>query len=350
MASTAEKHHQAALDYLGQGDSEAALTAIERSLAADFTWAASHATHGLVLANRGDRLAARRAVSAALKLDPLLPYAHFACGVLLQDEDPDQAIEELETAQRGDPDNPRFSMQLAVAYLKRGDEAAARSRLLATIESDPENTTAYILLADLAMMAGDRAEAIRLTDCILAIDPDHGEALLVRCQLALLEGDGAVLTRCSEELLARDPGNQRALELAALGSLSRSVPWRPWWWFLSWRARSDQRKVTLLALLALGGILALSLLLVTVAPDLAVGFHAVLWLLFAYLVAAHHQLAAPHPANQGRGACPHPRPHPEDRPRAQGQAQTAAADAIRPYEPARPRPDASLKAGHRAAA
>ena len=42
----------------------------------------------------------------------------------------------------------------------------------------------------------------------------------------------------------------------------------------------------------LGGILALSLLLVAVAPNLAVAFHGILWLLFGYFLGAHISLRA----------------------------------------------------------
>ncbi len=290
--STAEKYHQAALDHLGRGEPEAALSAIERSLATNFSWAASHATHGLVLATNGKRAAAERAVTAALKLDPQLPYAHFAQGVLIQDEDPNLAVQAFSRALEGDPDNPRFLLQLAVSHLKAGDRDAARSRLMAAVESEPENTTALILLADLYLAQGQWDEAASYTDRILETEPEHSEALLVRCQLALLQGDGRVLECSAKALLAKDPIDKRALEMAALGSLSCERLWRPWWSFMVWRARNDQRKVTLWALLGLGGVLAVSFLLVAVLPNLAVAFHGLLWLIFGYFLGAHFSLRA----------------------------------------------------------
>ena len=131
--------------------------------------------------------AAARALATAEKLDPELPYVHFARGIVLDQRDPRRAIEAFRTALAGDPENPRFMLHLGLALVRQGDRREARKLLSRVSELEPEDTLSLMLLADVAIADKDWAEARRLSEDPLTLEQLSAEFGVSRERIRQIE-------------------------------------------------------------------------------------------------------------------------------------------------------------------
>jgi predicted Zn-dependent protease len=94
---------------------------------------------------RVDSASGLRYAQEAVKLDPRLPFGHYLVGLLLVDTNSyEQAIPELEIAQRALPEEPKVYYALATAYARVGrrqDAARARAEFLRLSQTARESSS-----------------------------------------------------------------------------------------------------------------------------------------------------------------------------------------------------------------
>lgn len=117
--------------------------------------------HAVAMENAGDASAAVMAYQAEIQSDPSFGLAHAGLGALfLRLRRFDEAIGSLETAVKLLPGNPSPVGSLAMALLRRGRVAEARSWATKLTQMTPEAQPAYMLLADCCYAMRDQAGII----------------------------------------------------------------------------------------------------------------------------------------------------------------------------------------------
>lgn len=122
----------------------------------------------ILMAGRASYLMATRNTAGAAKAFEALvaryfetPNVHYANGVFLLQEQPDQAIEEFRRELELQPGHPSSLMQIAYEYLKRGDAAAALPWAQQATTAAPNTFTARKALGQALLETGDVNGAIR---------------------------------------------------------------------------------------------------------------------------------------------------------------------------------------------
>lgn len=163
-------------------------------------------------------------MNRALSLDPDLPEAHLARAAYLYrcHSDFDNALEEIDTAGRIRPSDPRvLSYRASVLSLMGDFEGALRTRLK-TIGLDPMNADLLMEIAYLYMVLREYDEADRCWNRCLALAPEYSGVYEIKAKNCWLwHGDAkmarAILDRMPETPQSTDPlwifGNMYTQEL-----------------------------------------------------------------------------------------------------------------------------------------
>ncbi|HEV3416323.1 MAG TPA: FG-GAP-like repeat-containing protein, partial [Pirellulales bacterium] len=138
---------------------------------------------------------AHESLTKAIELVPEEPATWADRGLLLiRDGRPDEAIHDLEEAQRLAPDNAAIQQLLALAEQRRGQLAAAAEHFRAALKQEPTNIQALYRLAqviDQQHEADSDLEYQRLMNRILSVQPDNLFVLQNRLRVAARLGDRA---------------------------------------------------------------------------------------------------------------------------------------------------------------
>ncbi|MFQ6673065.1 MAG: HEAT repeat domain-containing protein, partial [Candidatus Tectimicrobiota bacterium] len=126
---------------------------------------------------RGDRAAARRHLTAAVRLDPSVA-AHLAFGLLERKAgNLEAAAQHLKEASGLDPAGTTALVALGDLYLAMGQKAEAEATIRAAVARDPLNPAPAAHLGQLAFVANDRPTAEAWFTQALASDPRWHPAL-----------------------------------------------------------------------------------------------------------------------------------------------------------------------------
>ena len=130
-----------------------------------------------------ERLAALPAGRAAL---------HLLQGqAFLRDQNYDLALEELQAAERLNPDLPRLHFSLGVAHSLLGHNQEAIAALGIAVNRYPQDTAAQYYLADAYAKDGKFPEARRGAEAVLKLDPKSPEATGLLGRILFREGRAA---------------------------------------------------------------------------------------------------------------------------------------------------------------
>jgi TolB-like protein/Flp pilus assembly protein TadD len=203
-----------------------------RAVELDSNFALAHAELSIVLSymyyGRGgstDRMTAAKASwEKALSLDPDLPEAHLARAAYLYRclGDFDSALEQIETAGRIRPNDPRVLSYRASALNLMGDFEGSLQARLQAVELDPLNADLLMEIAYLHMLFREYDQADRFWDRCLALAPEYSGTYEIKAKNCWLwHGDArkarAVLDRMPETPQSTDPlwvfGNMYTQEL-----------------------------------------------------------------------------------------------------------------------------------------
>jgi tetratricopeptide (TPR) repeat protein len=103
---------------------------------------------------------------------PETPHVHYAYGVFLLGEQPDQAIEEFNRELAIQPAHPWSLMQIAYEYLKRGEPAAALPFAKQAVDVAPKAFPARKALGQALLETGDVEGAIRELQAGIGLAPE----------------------------------------------------------------------------------------------------------------------------------------------------------------------------------
>ncbi len=122
----------------------------------------------VLLAGRASYYASMRLSASAQKAFEELvtlysdtPNVHYAYGVFLTSERPDEAIEQFKTELKLSTRHPWARMQIASEYIRRGDFESARPWAEQAVTEAPHLYTAHLTLGQVLLEGGDVPEAIR---------------------------------------------------------------------------------------------------------------------------------------------------------------------------------------------
>lgn len=139
----------------------------------------AHRREMVMLAGRGAYYRAARRPAAAKPAFELLvqrypdaPNVHYAYGVFLLEEDPDQAIAEFQQELKISPDHVPSLLQIAFEYLKRSDWEAARPWAQRIVELDPGDFAGRRALGQVLLETGETDGSIEQLETGVRLAPD----------------------------------------------------------------------------------------------------------------------------------------------------------------------------------
>jgi tetratricopeptide (TPR) repeat protein len=181
-------------------------------------------TAGRALLVSGGRASAD-AVKALARLAeqyPDAPNVHYAYGLFLTAEHPDEALEQFRQELHISPDHAMARVQIAQEQLKRGEREAALPLATEAARLAPDNFVARRLLGQLRLETGDVQGAIAELESAKQLQPDSPS---VRFQLARAyqrakrtadaERERAEFTRLERELRVQRGGSNAVGDLEA---------------------------------------------------------------------------------------------------------------------------------------
>jgi tetratricopeptide (TPR) repeat protein len=142
---------------------------------------------------------------------PDAPNVHYAYGLLLSSEHPDEALAQFGEELRVSPDHAMARVYLAQELLKRAEHDAARPLAEAAVRLAPDNFMARRVLGQLRLEAGDAPEAIAELETAKALQP-HSPSVrfhLARAYRRAQRLDDAVRERAEFTRLERELRAQR---------------------------------------------------------------------------------------------------------------------------------------------
>jgi tetratricopeptide (TPR) repeat protein len=116
--------------------------------------------------------AAQSAFEELVNRYPETPHVHYAYGVFLTAEQPDQAIEQFQQELKVSPRHPWAKMQLAYEYIRRGDWESARPWAEQAVEEAPNVFVARRALGQVLLETGDVEGAIRELEAGVKMEPN----------------------------------------------------------------------------------------------------------------------------------------------------------------------------------
>lgn len=116
------------------------------------------------------------AFDRAVALKPDYAAGHFLrAQASIRQGDTSQAVQSLERARQGAPQDVGLAFQLGVLYYQRGDATLARGEFARAVSVNPDYANARYFLGLIADGAGERDEAIQEFERVLQLNPGHPE-------------------------------------------------------------------------------------------------------------------------------------------------------------------------------
>jgi len=240
--------------WLAEGELAAAEQVLREALAEDATAVRAQVLLGRLLCERGDRVEARRELTAAAqtasslaekpRLSPRtrarqLRYLGLATRLLgrfhpandafrasdeldgtsadtrlewaelyIDTHDLTRAAERVQAVLADNPAHARAQLLSArIAFASAGDSGTAQAALARALAVNPRLAAAHVLRASIALRDGDVTLADAALDEALAINPVEQEALATRAAVRFLEGDSEGFAEQERAALARNPHN-----------------------------------------------------------------------------------------------------------------------------------------------
>lgn len=189
-SATAELQLATALRALGAND--AALQALERTLALDPHLTAAMLEEGSLLADRSDYSGASDLFRRAIAVAPQEAAAHLWLGdMLLRSGDFDKALAEFRTASRLDPKDAGTAQGSGLVKLQQGDFAAAAAEFRRALAMRPNYLDAERGLAHALSAQHVWKEAAQMLQRIVAASPDSSSDAVALGNALLAMGDKA---------------------------------------------------------------------------------------------------------------------------------------------------------------
>jgi tetratricopeptide (TPR) repeat protein len=116
--------------------------------------------------------AAQKAFEELVNRYPETPHVHYAYGVFLTSEQPDDAIVQFQQELKVSPRHPWAKMQLAYEYIRRGDWESARPWAEQAVEEAPNVFVARRALGQVLLETGDIEGAIRELEAGVKMEPN----------------------------------------------------------------------------------------------------------------------------------------------------------------------------------
>ncbi|MGD8726740.1 MAG: protein kinase [Gemmatimonadales bacterium] len=200
-------------------DLEDAARACHKALELDPELPEAHSAHGLVLTQRGEHDKAQEAFETAIRLEPnLFEAKYFYARACFQQGKMERAARLFEqAAEVRDDYQARFFAAQSYAALGREPEAEASYRRALYVVKDhlelnPDDARAVTMGAVSHCRVGDRAAGLEWAERAIMVDPeDAGIAYNVACLYAL-EGETGKAFDCLERAIGRGFGNRDWLE------------------------------------------------------------------------------------------------------------------------------------------
>jgi len=204
--------------YLSEGDAQSALVEFA-GLAKDHTddlKVQKAYAELLILVSRADE--ASRVTDEILKKSPNDPEALILRGqILLQDKKTDDALQTLQQAVKGEPNNAAGHYQLGMAYMAKGDPGQAQAEWRETVRLRPNLLEAWVALGYQDIRTKDWRELESIGHRLRSIAPKRPEGYLFHATALVNQGDSEGAGADLDELIKIDPKN--ALGYAKLGQL-----------------------------------------------------------------------------------------------------------------------------------
>ena len=167
-----------------------------------------------------------RLIEQILKEDPKDNDATaMRASLLLQSGTKDQvdsAVQDLAGAVSRAPTNHVLRLNLAKAYLSRGDVDQARVQLMEAIKIRPDYQIAKIGLSQIYLQKGEYGKSLEIANQILSYDPNDVRGLLLRAASLYGSKDIPNAKRDLEKILERYPNLNDALYMMARINLDQS--------------------------------------------------------------------------------------------------------------------------------
>lgn len=148
-----------------------------------------YTAYGLSLLGTGQSANALAQLETAYKKDPEQTQAAFALvGLYLRSNQGAKALNIANALVTRQPNNPSYQNLLGLAKTRNGDVGGARAAFEAAIKIDPLLQAASLNLARLEMSAGNREQARALLEAVLKSDEKNTEAMYEFASQATKEG------------------------------------------------------------------------------------------------------------------------------------------------------------------
>jgi predicted Zn-dependent protease len=213
-----------------RGQHDVAIAALRRLLADDPDDARAHAMLAMSLLEKKRLVAAEHEARTALTLEPELPQARLALGVVLtQARKLDEAQALLDSVRASLPHDSAPLYFLARLRRFRGDRDGAEQLLAEARAIDPEDIDVVTALGDLAVDRGRLDEAESYARAALKLTPDGIAAHVLAGRTALARGDVDTARAHALAALKNDAVHHGAVLLLA-SCRARSSPLLGLWW------------------------------------------------------------------------------------------------------------------------
>jgi tetratricopeptide (TPR) repeat protein len=116
--------------------------------------------------------ASQNAFETLVSRYPDTPNVHYAYGVMLASEQPEQAIERFKRELKVSPSHALAKIQIAFAYIKRSDFAEAKPWAEQAVQEAPTQFIAHNALGQVLLATGDVDGAIRALENAVKLAPD----------------------------------------------------------------------------------------------------------------------------------------------------------------------------------
>lgn len=159
---------------------------------------------------RGDWAMVRDQVTALLAEEPTNAMARTRLARALFNQDkPDQAFAELQTAHKDDPAIDLPELQMYMLYFSKADNARAEEWLKKAIANYPKQARVFRAYAGYHLELGQLDAAAPLIESAVKLEPDHRDTLLMRGLYARHRKDLQTAETLYERLLREQPGDSR---------------------------------------------------------------------------------------------------------------------------------------------
>jgi len=219
MKEAAQYNMQLGINYLRQGDLQAARTKLEKAIEQDDSLATAYSALGLVFERLGDNPGAEKNYRRAVSLAPDDPDALNALGVFLclQKQETSEAMRYFERAlavplSKSDSNKAMVYTNAGVCA-KRVDMGKAESYLRSALAADPNFAQALLQLADVSFGRANYLQSRAFLERFLAASPATPDALWLGFRVENALGEASAARTYGERLKKEFPESVETREL-----------------------------------------------------------------------------------------------------------------------------------------